>query len=159
MGITMHATDSVEYEPGVYRAKIQKIDEQESRFLDERTGEKKWEYVWTFELLKEGYEDRTLRGWTSTNFGPRAKARQWVEGVLGRPIRAGENISGDELIGKECKLMVSLESGDRGTFAKIVSVNPTRAMKARGQIEVKVDEALDVKVDEALEEDVKDLPF
>jgi hypothetical protein len=150
----MHATDSVEYDPGVYRAKLRKVDEEESQFTDEKTGEQKWQYIWTFELLEEGYEGNTLTGWSSTNFGPRAKARAWAEALIGRSITSGENISGDDLVGKECDLMITLKAGDRGTFAKVESVNPVRKKKANTdkpqgrQPEVRLNE-----------EDLEDAPF
>jgi hypothetical protein len=152
MGITMHATDSVEYEPGVYRARLQKVDEEESQFTDEKTGEQKWQYIWTFELLDQGYEGNTLTGWSSTNFGPRAKARAWAEALIGRQIQSGENISGDDLVGKECDLMITLKTGDRGTFAKVESVNPVR--KKKGKAEKPAKEST-----EANEEDFEDIPF
>jgi hypothetical protein len=152
MGVEMHATDSVEYDPGIYRAKLQKVDEQESQFTDDVTGEPKWQYIWTFELLEEGYEGNTLTGWSSTNFGPRAKARAWAEALVGRQINSGENISGDDLIGKECHLMVSLKSGDRGSFAKIESVHPPRQRKT----DKAQKPAQDTKIDD---EDWEDIPF
>ena len=129
----MEATDAVEYEPGIYRAKVKDIVEQESPFLDDNTGEKKWQYVWTFELLEDGYEGQTLRGWSSTAFGPRAKARAWAEHLLGRKIVAGEKVSTDDLIGKECDLMLTLKETDRGSFANVDSVNPVRKKKAKAE--------------------------
>lgn len=159
MGITMKAVDGVDYDPGVYRAKLQKVDEQESQFTDETTGEPKWQYIWTFELLEEGYEGNTLTGWSSTNFGPRAKARAWAEALIGRQITSGENISGDDLVGKECDLMITLKQSDRGTFAKIESVNPVR--KKKGKTE-KIDPskaAAEAKQPEVPEEDLDDAPF
>lgn len=155
MGITMHATDSVEYEPGVYRARLQKVDEQESQFMDDATGEPKWQYIWTFELLDEGYEGNTLTGWSSTNFGPKAKARAWAEALIGRQITSGENISGDDLLGKECDLMITLKTGDRGTFAKVESVNPVRKKK-KGEAGKTEKPAKELKINE---EDLENAPF
>jgi hypothetical protein len=159
MGIQMHATDSVEYDPGIYRAKLQKVDEQESQFTDDVTGEPKWQYIWTFELLEEGYEGNTLTGWSSTNFGPRAKARAWAEALVGRQINSGENISGDDLIGKECDLMITLKSGDRGSFAKIESVNPRRRRKGESSSSSSAARKPAKENVEINEEDFEDLPF
>ena len=155
VGITLHATDSVEYEPGIYRAKLQKFEEEESQFTDERTGEPKWQYIWTFELLEEGFEGHTLRGWSSTAFGPQSKARAWVEALVGRQIQSGENISGDDLIGKECDLMVTPKTTDRGTFARIDSVQPVRKKKGKNK-EKPAEEPGEVQTDES---DFEDIPF
>ena len=42
----------------------------------------------------------------STNFGPQAKPRQWVENVLGRELKAGEQIGTEDLVGGKHHLMV-----------------------------------------------------
>ncbi len=65
------------------------------------------------------------------NFGSRAKARQWAEALLGRRIESGESIDENDLIGKEGDLMVRPEETDRGTFAKVESVNPVRKKKTK----------------------------
>ena len=131
MTITFTATDSVDYEPGVYRAKLKELETAESSIVDEKTGQPGFYMKWTFELLDEGYEGHTLRGNSSMNFGLRAKARQWAEALLGRRIESGESIDGDDLIGKEGDLMVRLEETDRGTFARVESVNPVRRKKEK----------------------------
>jgi len=80
------------------------------------------------------------------NFGPRTKARQWAEALLGRRIQSGESIDDADLIGKEGDLMVRLEETDRGTFAKVESVNPVRRKKTKA-------------VAEGLDEDLEEAPF
>ena len=126
MTITFTATDGADFEPGVYRARLMELETAESSIVDEKTGKPGFYLKWIFELLDKGYEGHTLRGNSSLNFGPRAKARQWAEALLGRRIQSGESIDEDDLIGKEGDLMVRLEETDRGTFAKVESVNPIR---------------------------------
>jgi len=126
MAIKFTATYSGDYAPGVYRAKLKELETAESSIVDEKTGQPGLYTRWTFELLDEGYEGHMLRGNSSMNFGPRAKARQWAEALLGRRIGRGESIYEHELIGKEGDLMVRLEETNRGTFPKVESVNPIR---------------------------------
>ena len=146
MTITFTATDGADFEPGVYRAKLKELETAESSIVDEKTGQPGFYTRWTFELLDEGYEGHTLRGNSSMNFGPRAKARQWAEALLGRRIESGESINEDDLIGKEGDLMVRLEETDRGTFAKVESVNPVRKKRTK-------------PVAEGLDEDLEEAPF
>jgi hypothetical protein len=154
MGVTFTATDSIEYEPGVYRARLKELEVAESSILDEKTGQPGLYMKWTFDLLDDGYEGHTLRGNSSMNFGPRAKARAWAEGLLARKIESGESIDEDDLIGKECDLMIRMEETDRGTFARVESVNPVRKKKGTRKEEEKTDKAV-----EEAEKDFDDIPF
>ena len=135
MTITFTATDGADFEPGVYRARLKELETAESSIVDEKTGKPGFYLKWIFELLDEGYGGHTLRGNSSMNFGPRAKARQWAEALLGRRIESGESIDEDDLVGKEGDLMVRLEETDRGTFAKVESVNPVRRKKTKAVAE------------------------
>jgi len=150
VAITFTATDSVDYEPGVYQAKLKELETAESSIVEEKTGQPGLYLKWTFELLDEGYEGHTLRGNSSMNFGPRAKARQWAGALFGRRIESGESVDEYDLIGKVGALMVRLEETDRGTFAKVESVNPVRKKKTKAVPNA----AADVP-----DEDLKEAPF
>jgi hypothetical protein len=130
MGIAFDATDTTDYEPGIYRGRLRELEVAESSLVDEETGRPGLYVRWTFEILEEGFEGRTIRGNSSTNFGSRAKARAWAEALLGRTISPGERVEEGDLIGKECDLMITREETDRGTFAKVDSVNPVRKKQA-----------------------------
>jgi hypothetical protein len=43
---------------------------------------------------------------TSTNFGPQAKARGWVENIFGRELEAGEQVGIEDLVGGKHHLML-----------------------------------------------------
>ena len=137
MAINLTALDTTDFEAGVYRARLKSLETAEGSIVDEKTGEPRPYMKWTFDLLDEDYTDRELRGNSSMAFGSRAKARAWAEALLGRRIENGETVSEEDLIGKECDLMVRLEETDRGTFAKVESVNPVR--KKKGKTEASVD--------------------
>jgi hypothetical protein len=133
MSVSFTATDKADYEAGIYRARLVDLEMAEGSVVDEKTGRPRRYIKWTFELLEKGYEARTIRGNSSTNFGPQAKARAWAGALLGRAITAGEKLGENELIGKECDLMITLEETDRGIFAKVDSVNPVRQTNTRAE--------------------------
>jgi len=126
----MFDATEVMLEPGVYRAKLKTIEEAERSNYD--TGEPEACRDWTFEVVEEGFEGTSLKGRTSMAFGPRSKAREWVEGLLARKI-AGEKLGLDDLLGKECDLSIVHRETDRGTFANISSVNPVRQKSRKAE--------------------------
>lgn len=59
--------------------------------------------------------------------GPKARARQYVEAFMGRPLDEGERINPNDLIGKRCSGMVIHEESKTKPGvqnAKLVSVKP-----------------------------------
>jgi hypothetical protein len=132
MSVSFTATDSADYEPGVYRARLIGMEQAEGSALDEKTGQPRIYIRWTFELLEEGYEGRTIRANSSTNFGTMAKARTWAGVLLGRMVETGERIDEADLIDRECNLLVALEKNDRGTFAKVETLTPLRKRARSG---------------------------
>jgi hypothetical protein len=127
------ATDVI-LEPGVYRAKLKTILETTRQNFDDPTIEEPC-YDWTFTVVEEGFEGTELRGRTSDSFGPRSKAREWVTGLVGRKIEAGDKFELDDLVGKECDLSIVHKETERGTFANIQSVNPVRKNRAQDKEE------------------------
>lgn len=151
----MFEATEVTLEPGVYRAKLKNIEEAERANFD--TGEPEACRDWTFGVIEEGHEGTTLKGRTSMSFGPKSKAREWVEGLLGRKIEVGEKLGLEDLLGKECDLSVVHKETDRGTFANINSVNPVRK-KSRATERAEAAQIRDARdgqatVDEALEDE------
>lgn len=121
------ARDEAIFEDGVYRGKLLAMEDAEGGVDDKG-------YVkWTFEIQDEEYAGQTLRANSSLNFGPRAKARQWAEALLGRRIESGEDIDDDDLVGSVGDLMVRNQETENGTFARVESVNPVRRKKDKKQ--------------------------
>jgi hypothetical protein len=102
--------------PGSYKAKIKAVEQKPSNF-------KEGEHVLVveFELLN-GETGRVLRKTYGMRLGPRAKLTSLVTRLIG-PLRDGQTVDLRELIGKECEIVVTVESGQDGKqFAKIVDV-------------------------------------
>jgi hypothetical protein len=67
--------------PGLYVGKLLDIESRESANGEYRR--------WSWEILNGQYAGQKVYANSSTNFGPQAKARQWVENILGRELEAG----------------------------------------------------------------------
>ncbi len=102
--------------PGSYRARIKALEQKASTFKE---GERV--LVVEFELL-DGEAGRVLRKTYGLRLGPKAKLTSLVSRLIG-PLRDGQVVNLRELIGKECEVVVTLETGQDGRqFAKIVDV-------------------------------------
>ena len=102
--------------PGSYKAKIKAVERKPSAF-------KEGEHVLVveFELLN-GEAGRVLRKTYGMSLGPRAKLTSLVTRLIG-PLRDGQTVNLRDLLGKECEVVVTVESGQDGKqFAKIVDV-------------------------------------
>jgi hypothetical protein len=84
--------------PGLYVGGLLDIESRESANGEYRR--------WSWEIQEGPHAGQKVYANTSTNFGPQAKARQWVENVLGRELEAGEQIGTDDLVGGKHHLMV-----------------------------------------------------
>jgi hypothetical protein len=102
--------------PGTYRAKVKAVEQKPSNF-------KEGEHVLVVEFeLQNGEAGRVLRKTYGMRLGPRAKLTSLFTRLIG-PLRDGQTVDLRELIGKECEVVVTVESGQDGKqFAKIVDV-------------------------------------
>jgi hypothetical protein len=110
-----------DYEPlpsGLYIGKLLDVEPRESANGEYRR--------WSWEVLDGPEAGRTVYANTSTNFGPQAKARQWVENVLGRELKAGEQVDIEDLVGGKHHLMVENVKRDGRTFDNVSAVHQYR---------------------------------
>lgn len=71
-------------------------------------------------------------GYTSLNMGKRATMRAWAQGLLGREIEDGEQITSEDLIGKIGRCHVEhYEKQNGATGHKISAIKPYRKAKAK----------------------------
>jgi len=76
--------------PGPYVGELLDIESRESANGEYRR--------WSWEILEGPYAGRKVYANTSTNFGPQAKARQWVKNIYGRELEAGEQAGVENLV-------------------------------------------------------------
>ena len=104
--------------PGLYVGKHLDIESRESANGEYRR--------WSWEILEGPFSGRKVYANTSTNFGPQAKARQWVENILGRELEAGEQVGVEDLVGGKHHLMIENVKRDGRTFDNVSSVHNYR---------------------------------
>jgi len=78
---------------------------------------------WSWEILEGPHAGCKVYANTSTNFGPQAKARQWVENILGRELEGGEQVSAEDMVGEKHHLMVENVKRDGRTFDNVSAVH------------------------------------
>jgi hypothetical protein len=97
---TYTATEYEPVPPGLYTARLEKIEEA--------TSQHGTYYRWQFIIEDEGeLEERNVYANVSDKFGPQSKARRWCEQMIGRAIRKGEQFDTDALLGRSYHIMVS----------------------------------------------------
>jgi hypothetical protein len=120
-GLSMSLWTAEDYDPlppGLYVGKLLDIESRESTNGEYRR--------WGWEILEGPYAGQKVYANTSTNFGPQAKARQWVENILGRELKAGEQIGIEDLVGGKHHLMVENVKRDGRTFDNVSAVHAYR---------------------------------
>jgi len=112
-----------DYEPlpsGLYVGKLLDIESRESA----KNGD---EYRrWSWDVIEGPFAGRKVYANTSTNFGPQAKARQWVENILDRELEAGEQVGIEDLVGGKHHLMIENVKRDGRTFDNVSAVHKYR---------------------------------
>jgi hypothetical protein len=97
---TYTATDYEPVPPGLYTARLEKIEAA--------TSQHGTYYRWQFVIEDDDeHEDRQVYANVSDKFGPQSKARRWCEQMAGRAIRKGEQFDTDALLGQSYHIMVS----------------------------------------------------
>ena len=119
--------EQMDYEPmdiGSYEAVFTRYEQDEMEFGPV--------YKLYFHITNdEVYEGKELSRLVSQKFNPKSNLFQTVQGLLGRPIRPGEEIDLDDLLGRPCVLNIGHNVKERGTFEQIDGVNPARKKKAK----------------------------
>jgi hypothetical protein len=108
--------------PGLYAAVLESIEERESAngpYL-----------MWKFTIDHDGRQEMVSAP-TSMNCGPKAKARQYAEALLGRPMTPGEELEPVALYGAPCQVLLMAVSLDTGGIVnrieRVLSPTPDEA--------------------------------
>jgi len=104
--------------PGLYVGTLLDIESRESANGEYRR--------WSWEILEGPYAGQKVYANTSTNFGPQAKARQWVESILGRELEAGEEVRIEDQVGGKHNLMIENTKRDGRVFDNVSAVHRYR---------------------------------
>jgi len=107
--------------PGLYVGKLLDIESRKSA-----NGENGEYRRWSWDVIEGPHAGRKVYANTSTNFGPQAKARQWVENILDRELEAGEQVGIEDLVGGKHHLMIENVKRDGRTFDNVSAVHKYR---------------------------------
>jgi hypothetical protein len=88
--------------------------------------------LWRFSIVVDD-ADNSVSGVTSTKLGPKAKARQWAEALLQRPLQPGEELDLEELIGMRCQVYITTATLDDGSVVNRIDRVVKRSLKVGGK--------------------------
>ena len=114
------STGSIQIDDGVYDATLLSIDEQEA--TAKSPNQNPW-FKWLFHVY-DSEEGQEMTAASSTNFGPKAKARKWIEGLLGKKLEPGEIFDTESICPRDCQVVIKNDP-DSG-FARIEDVMAQR---------------------------------
>jgi len=102
---------------GEHRAKIVSVSEPQASKFDE----KKQSVRITFEITDGKYAGERLPKYYTVNFEPKAALGQLWRRLVG-PLAKKDKVDLEELVGKECSIVVSHKTGEDGDYAVIQDV-------------------------------------
>lgn len=114
------STGSIQIDDGVYDSTLLNIELCEP--TAKSPNQNPW-LKWTFHVY-DSEEGQELTAASSTSFGPKAKARQWVEAIMGKKLESGEEIDTDALCPRDCQIVIKNDP-DSG-FARVQDVMAIR---------------------------------
>jgi|GEM_PF-1867568 len=127
MGIQVQRTETQPLPAGLYAASIDSVTQETGKFGEQLKVK--------FLIEEDGFEGKTLTGWASLTFSPKAKLFGWVKAAVfgGREIPDSYQIfDADHLIGRRVFLSVDTAKGDNGeVWNKIKDLLPYRVAKAQ----------------------------
>jgi len=145
------AIPTVRVEEGTYSATLKKI---EARTITVREGDNEVQrpvLQWTFEVeTEEGLVE--IQGLTSQKFSTGrnpSKFYRWACRLLGRKINPGDELDTDELIGKDCMVVVEDRKLRDGTIvSRVTDVLRVQRKKKKGKAKKKKEEPEEEEVPE-----------
>lgn len=123
-----------------FSATIVNIKLEEKKYTDKETGEKVKKVVFVAELEDpaETHTGRKIYGETGVklNTHPNNKLRNWAGAILGAELPAGYRLDTDDLIGKQCRVVVGYrtwdkDNGEKGETNFISDIMPSSETAAR----------------------------
>jgi hypothetical protein len=113
-------SQGIEIVDGAYEATLLGVEQCQP--TDKSPNQKPW-LKWTFSVF-DGAEEKEMTAASSCALGPKAKARGWIEALVGRRLEPGEEIDTDTLAPKDCQLII--KNDPETQFAKVQDVLPPR---------------------------------
>ena len=118
MSFKIDVTSDKPLEPGTYPAKLRSIEEKETQY-----GER---LLWLFDVP---VQDAEVAGFTSLSSSRQANAFLWGTS-LNPDISSQRSWGPDDVVGRECTLVVGIYEGARGKKNKVLEVKAPRKDEA-----------------------------
>ena len=115
------ATAGVQITDGGYEATVLEITQCEP--TEKSPNQKPW-LKWLFAVYDGSADGLEMTAASSCALGPKAKARAWIESLLGRRLEPNEEVDTDQLTPRDCQVIIKNDP-DSG-FARIADVLPPR---------------------------------
>ena len=110
----------------VYAVKLLSIEEQEGAYGKQ--------FTWKLEVADGEYEGTPLKAWTNASTAVNSKAVKWASAFAGRPLRAGEEIDLQALVGRRARAVVSQKLAQNGnTYARVTDILPLPQKRVQAQ--------------------------
>lgn len=104
-------------ETGTYDAVIETVSET--------TGNYGAQLRIDFRITGPTHEDATIASWVNTKFSPKSRLFELAQAAFGRPIKPGEKLDTDHLLGRHVKLVIVQRVKPDGTeYSKVDQVRP-----------------------------------
>lgn len=116
MSFKMNVKSDEPLEPGVYSAVLRSVEEKDTKF-----GER---LLWIFDLPERGGAE--IAGFTSRSSSRRAFAFQRAT-ALEPSIADQKSWGADDVVGRECTLVVGVYESAQGKKNKVIEVRPLQA--------------------------------
>lgn len=141
MGIIYEVEDSGfsgYIEDGEYlNARLLSVELTTKPFNDDKTGEPVKKFTFKFRVDSAEYPDKLIWGECGTRITnhPDNKFRTWAEAILGQRIPASYRGNTDDLLDRDCRIVVGKETKERNGVEKtrnfVREVHPTKEAAAR----------------------------
>ncbi len=110
MSFTINVNHAKTLEPGEYRAVLESVEEKETVY-----GER---LMWLFRVPEHGVE---VAGFTSRSGSTQSKPYRWAK-ELNSAVAGKSSWGPDDVVGKECTVVVDVYQGDKGTKNRVSEV-------------------------------------
>lgn len=131
MGIILTATENEVYKKGIYPLRVQAIEPKVSKLAKpDGTTEESTYLRWTFDILKRGFEGKTISANSSIAFGPSSKGRKWAEALLDRQFHVNEPVDTDDLVGHTAMATIGIIKKGENQYNEIEALAPMDAQDA-----------------------------
>lgn len=110
----------VELPPGIYMTKYVKVEDMTVKPMDDKDDGLRWR--WTWQVTTGPYAGQSATALTRRDIAIGTHAGRLIEGLLGKPLKDGDNVQAlvDACVGQT--YLVSVQAGPKGGKPSVQSV-------------------------------------